>query len=177
MESFILKNEQEVFIRKLQISDYEQVVDYLRKVSTETVFLNQYPGQPDMPIEKAKKEYEDENSVFYGAFLPTGTLIGTVSLGIGKPGHPWVGRNAEFGISILKEFNSLGLGTRFMELIENWAKERQLHTINGRVRCKNTKAIGLYLKQGFEICGHLKETALINNQWHDEYVISKIIKE
>ena len=177
MEKFILKNGTEVFIRKMVASDYEQAILYLRKVATETIFLNQYPGQPDKPREKVVAAYESENSIFYGAFLPDGTLIGCVSLGIERPGHPWTGRNASFGISILKDYHGGGLGTRFMELIEAWAKSRQLHTIVGHVRAKNTKAIGLYIKCGFEICGILKETALIDNQWHDEYIISKIIKE
>lgn len=177
MEKFLLKDGREVFIRKMVASDYEQAILYLRKVSTETIFLNQYPGQPDRPKEKIITAYESEDSVFYGAFLQDGTLIGVVSLGIERPGHPWTGRNASFGISILKDYHSGGLGTHFMELIESWAKEKKLHTITGHVRAKNTKAIGLYLKCGFEICGILKETAFINNQWHDEYIISKIIKE
>jgi RimJ/RimL family protein N-acetyltransferase len=161
----------------MMASDYEQAVSYLRKVATESIFLNQYPGQPDKPREKVVAAYENENSIFYGAFLPDGTLIGVVSLGIERPGHPWTGRNASFGISILKDYHGGGLGTRFMELIEVWAKSRHLHTIVGHVRAKNIKAIGLYIKCGFEICGKLKETALIDNQWHDEYIISKIIKE
>ena len=158
-------------------SDYEQAIIYLRKVSTETVFLNQYPGQPDRPREKVVQAYESEHSIFYGAFLDDGTLVGSVSLGVERPGHPWSGRNASFGISILKNYHGGGLGTRFMSLIEAWAKSKKIHTITGRVRAKNTKAIGLYLKCGFEICGILKEVAFINNEWHDEYIISKIIKE
>ena len=52
MEKFLLKDGREVFIRKMVASDYEQAILYLRKVSTETIFLNQYPGQPDRPKEK-----------------------------------------------------------------------------------------------------------------------------
>ena len=100
-----------------------------------------------------------------------------VETGIKQPEHLWVSKNAEFGISMLKEYYGQGLGTRLMQLMENWAKERHLHSITGEVRAGNRRAISLYLKQGFEICGHLKETALIDNVWHDEYIIQKIIKE
>ena len=177
MEKFLLKDGREVFIRKMMASDYEQAIVYLRKVATESIFLNQYPGQPDMPKEKAVSCYENQYNFFYGAFTANGTLIGVVSVIRQRPEHPWSGRNGEFGISILQEYCSSGLGTHFMQLMDKWAKENNLHTINGRVRSCNTKAIGLYLKCGFEICGLVKETAFINNQWYDEYIISKIIKE
>lgn len=177
MEEFLLKDGKKVFIRKMLASDYEQAILYLRKVATETIFLNQYPGQPDMPRDKAVSSYESKYNFFYGAFTIDGTLVGVASVIRQRPEHPWSGRNGEFGISILQEYCSLGLGKKFMNLMEQWAKEQGLHTINGRVRSGNTKAIGLYLKCGFEICGMIKETAFINGQWHDEYIISKIIKE
>lgn len=60
--------------------------------------------------------------------------------------------------------------------LENWAREKMLHRIFGTVRNKNTKAISLYLKCGFEIEGLSKETAFINGQWYDEYHIAKILK-
>ena len=111
MEKFILKNGTEVLIRKLQLSDYEQVIDYLKKISTETVFLNQYPGQPDMPIEKAKKAYENENSVFYGAFLSDGTLIGSVSLVMGEKGfwHCVLCEYVRFLVETFKNRRTCGL--------------------------------------------------------------------
>ena len=176
MEKFILKNGQEVLIRPLFPEDVDAVEVYLNQMATETIFTNQYVGRP-FDKEKCVASYESKNNLFLGAFDENNRVIAVLSLVIEKPDHPWLFKNARFGISMLKEFYGQGLGSYLMDLMELWAKEKCLHSIRGEVRSTNIRAIGLYLKQGFEICGHLKETALINNQWHDEYIISKIIKE
>lgn len=175
MENFITKDGRQLLIRKMVADDYEQAVLYLRKVSTETKFLNQYPGQPDLPREKAVKGYESDSAIFYAAFDKDGQIVGVVNLMIGKPEHPWISKAAEFGISVLKEYHSSGLGTRLMELMEEWGKNKGIHCITGRVRSTNRKAMGLYLKQGFNICGLIRECAFIDGIWHDEYVIQKLI--
>ena len=176
MEEFILKDGRKLIIRQMKGEDFDEAKKYLEQMSTETVFTNQYPGRV-IDKEKSIRLYEYEHNLFLGAFEKTGRLVSICSIVIGRPEHPWVCRNADFGISMLKEYYGQGLGTRLMQLVENWAKERHLHTIKGEVRATNRRAINLYLKQGFEICGHLKETALIDNVWHDEYIIQKIIKE
>lgn len=91
-----------------------------------------------------------------------------------KPGHPWVGRNCEFGISLLERYYRQGLGTFLMQKIEEWAKDKGMRRINGRVRAKNRAALALYLKCGFEIEGYIREMAFINGEWHGEYCIGKV---
>lgn len=176
MEEFVLKNGEKLIIRPMTGADVDKARNYLQQMAGETVFTNQYVGRP-YDREKSIRLYEYEHNLFLGAFEKTGRLVSICSIVVGRPEHPWVCRNADFGISMLKEYYGQGLGTRLMQLMENWAKERHLHTIKGEVRATNRRAINLYLKQGFEICGHLKETALIDNVWHDEYIIQKIIKE
>ena len=176
MEEFILKDGRKVLIRQLKAADVDAAERYLAKMSTENVFTNQYPGRP-FDRERSIRLYEYEYNLFLGAFEENGDLVAICTILIDKPDHPWVCKNSTFGISMLKEYYGQGLGTHLMQLMEDWAKKHHLHTIKGEVRATNRRAINLYLKQGFEICGHLKETALIDNVWHDEYIIQKIIKE
>ena len=176
MEEFILKDGRKVLIRPIKPEDIDKVVVYLTQLAMETVFTNQYVGR-QVDKEKYARDYENENKLFLGAFDERGRIIASSSIGIDRPDHPWCAGNSSFGVAMLKDYYGQGLGTRLMQLMEDWAKEHHLHTIKGIVRATNRRAINLYLKQGFEICGHLKETAFIDGVWHDEYIIQKIIKE
>lgn len=175
-EKFTLKNGKIVTIRRVRATDYEAARDFIRQFSTESIFTNQYPGQPDIDREKSEKLYEREDNCFIAAFEANGRMVSISNFRVDRPGHPWSGRNCEFGISTLEEYCGQGLGTRLMALLEQEARKMNMHRIHGSVRAANRRAIGLYLKCGFEIDGCSKETAFINGQWHDEYYISKILE-
>lgn len=176
MEEFILKDGRKVLIRQLKATDVDAVRAYNEQLATETIFTNQYPGRP-FHGEKYAKSWEDEHNLFLCAVDENGCMIAISSLMMEHPDHAWCCKNADFGISVLKDYYGQGLGTRLMQLMEDWAKKHHLHTINGEVRTVNRRAINLYLKQGFEICGRFKEIAFIDNVWYDNYIIQKIIKE
>lgn len=175
-EKFVLKNGKTVTIRHLKASDYDAVMVFLTQFSTENIFTNQYPGQPLKPREECEKLYERDDNCFIAAFEENGRIVATTNFRIDRPGHPWSGRNCGFGISILEEYCSQGLGTHLIQLLEAEAKAKNMHRIYGSVRALNRRAIGLYLKCGFTIDGFFKETAFINGKWHDEYHISKILE-
>jgi len=175
MEEFALKNGKKLVIRQVKGTDVDEVQKYLQQMSGETIFTNQYVGRP-FDREKSIRIYEYEHNLFLGAFEPSGRLVAIASIMVREPDHPWVCGNSRFGISMLKDYYGQGLGTRLMQLMEQWAKEHHVHTIIGEVRTTNRRGIALYLKQGFKICGHLQQTALIDNVWHDEYIIQKIIE-
>ena len=175
MEEFTLKNGKKVVIRPMKGTDADAAEKYLEQMATETIFTNQYPGRP-FDKERSIRLYEYEHNLFLGTFDASGQMVSIASIVVKQPDHPWAGRNGEFGISMLKEYYGQGLGTRLMQLMEQWAKEHHVHTIIGEVRATNRRGMALYLKQGFKICGHLQQTALIDNVWHDEYIIQKIIE-
>lgn len=173
-EQFKLKNGNNVLVRRLKASDYDAAQDFLSVFSTQSIFTNQYPCQPKKDKASSEKKYEDPNNCYLGAFYGD-NIIALSSIHINRPEHPWVGRNAEFGISILEDYQGQGLGKYLMSLMEQWAREKGMHRINGEVRHRNTKAIALYLNCGFEIEGISREIAFINNEWHHQYHIGKIL--
>lgn len=171
-EKIKTKDGKELILRELVAADFDPVADYLAQLATETIFTNQYVGRK-MDKEKSLRLYADENNLFLGVFEPSGKVVGSCTITIAKPDHIWCNKNAVFGISMLKDYYGQGIGSVMMEKMIDWAYQKGMHLIEGRVRAKNRRAISLYLKYGFEICGLIKETALINNEWHDEYIICK----
>ena len=176
MEKFTLKNGVVVTLRLLEGADYKEAMAFLRQFSTETIFTNQYPGQPDIEKKETMQMYEDENNLFLGCFLNDGSLVGIISAYTLYPHHPWIGFSCDFGLSLLKTFYGQGLGTKLMQEMESWAKKRKLHTIIGTTHTTNRRAIALYLKSGFTVDGYFRETAFIDGKWHDDYHFSKILK-
>lgn len=57
----------------------------------------------------------------------------------------------------------------------DWAKKVHLHRLDLTVIAKNDAAIALYKKMGFEIEGVKRDSLLINNEFVDEYYMSKLI--
>ena len=93
------------------------------------------------------------------------------------PEHPYSGRVAESGTTMLEKYTSNGLGTKFKQIVGKWASENNVHKLQTEVRHKNTRSLGNLLKQGYEIVGILHDTALIDGEWHHEYILEKILEK
>ncbi len=174
MDDFLFKDGRCVRIRRLSSDDVPAAQKFLDLIAEQTIFTNQYPGQPVKESEKMKAQYENENVLYLAAF-DEDKIVGQIMCGISKPAHPWIGRTCQFGLMILDGYKRQGIAGFLMDKMEMWAKDKKMHRIEGTVRCQNLAAIALYLKKGFVIEGRLKETAFINGQWHDEYTIAKLL--
>ncbi|MFI3241870.1 MAG: GNAT family protein [Alphaproteobacteria bacterium] len=173
MNEYKLKNGKTVIIRAVEESDYEMVQDYVAKMAEETIFTNQYVGQPRKEKDAFIKAIKN---VWLQVVVDKDMIVGLISAGICKPNHPWLKYTGSFGIHMLNVYQGQGLGTKLMNMLDDWAKDNRLHRIEGSVRTQNVSAISLYLKCGYKIEGEVKDYALINNEWHNEYLIAKILR-
>lgn len=173
---FKLKDGRVVELRQMNSNDCDAVLNYTAQMATETIFTNQYPGQPEKDIEQFKKAYDSPNNCFMGAFDGE-RVVGVASFHIMKPNHPWSGHSASFGITLLKEVHGNGLSKVILGELYKWARGKKLIRIEGNVRTRNQIAINLYLKEGFVIEGCRQKAAFINGEWHDEYYIAKFLDE
>lgn len=175
---FKLKNGKEVTIRPLKIDDYDSFVKYMNEFrkGPSAKWTWQCPGRPLVTRERAEKDWSDKNSLFLGAF-DGNKLIGTANIRKKMPEHPYSGRVAESGTTMLEKYTSNGLGTKFKQIVGKWASENNVHKLQTEVRHKNTRSLGNLLKQGYEIVGILHDTALIDGEWHHEYILEKILEK
>ena len=175
MEKFKLKNGFEVLVRNLNCDDYEAFCDFYEQLATETIFTNQYVGRPRRSRESFEARLNDENIYKLVALNDDQKIIGVCSVVIERPEHPWLNKSCDFGIMILREYTGKGLGFYMMKKMEEWARTKKMHRICAQVRAKNTAAIALYLKCGYEIEGMARDAAYIDGQWHHQYYIAKIL--
>lgn len=172
--SFQLKDGRSVDVRPLTKADASAAQRFFVKIGEQTIFTNQYPGQPVKDAEQLAAQYENKRFFHLGAFDGS-ELVGHIFGGIPKLDHPWLGRTCRFGLMILDGYKRQGIGGFLIDQMEMWAKDKKMHRIEASVRCQNSAAIALYLKKGFVIEGRAKETAFINGVWHDEYLIAKLL--
>lgn len=171
-----LKNGKTVTIRRIRGKDYEEVMAFLDKFSRGkgAVWTNQYPGQPKKDKEKSVQHYQSDDELFLGVW-DEDELIAESSIKISGLNHPWRVPVAHVVLFILEKYTGLGLGTRLLKQLEKWAIKKGVHRIKAAVRHNNKRALGLYLKLGYQIEGMAKETAFFDHQWQHEYYIAKIV--
>ncbi len=171
-----LKNGKTVTIKRIRAKDYEDVMTFLDKFSRGkgNVWTNQYPNQPKKDKEASIRHYEADDELYLGVWDDK-EIIAEGSMSLSKLGHPWSTAQGAFGLCMLEEYTSQGLGTHMLKELEKWAIKHKVHRIKATVRHNNKRALGLYLKLGYQIEGMARETAFFDNQWQHEYYIAKII--
>lgn len=63
-------------------------------------------------------------------------------------------------VMVKSEYRNKGIGTRFIEKVKEWAKERKLDYIELHVVAENTQAIKLYERNGYKHAMHLMRVKL-----------------
>ncbi|RGP78343.1 hypothetical protein FLONG3_3479 [Fusarium longipes] len=95
--------------------------------------------------------------------------IGVMCIGWGgiSPTHAHH-RNAEIGISLLKEYQGKGYGREAINWILDWGfRHAALHTIGISTASYNPRAVHLYESMGFVHEGIRRGTIWQNRGWHD----------
>lgn len=76
---------------------------------------------------------------------------------------------AELGIAVHDNYQNLGIGTALLNHILGIARKRGLKKVYLTVNAKNTKAIALYKKAGFEVEGTLRNEMFLKGEYLDLY--------
>jgi len=174
---FKLKNGKVVAIRRLKPDDYDAYMKFFKEFSSGpgAKWTWNYPGRPRKK-EKMVEGWSDNNHLFIAAF-DGNKIVGTASIHKKMPEHPWSGRTATTGTAILEKYTSNGLGNKFKQIIDKWARENNVHKLQGEVSHKNIRSLNNILKQGYEIVGILHDTKFVDGEWQHEYIVEKILEK
>lgn len=175
---FKLKNNKIVVIRRLRDTDYEAVVKYYTEFdngpSAKMVF--EYPGAPIGTKEHMIDKWSNDNNLCIAAF-DGNKIVGCAQVCKTMVDHPYSGRNAIAGMTMLEKYTSKGLGTKFITIIENWAQKNNVHKLQAETFHVNTRSICNLLKHGFVIVGIWHDVAFIDGMWYHQYNLEKILEK
>ena len=176
---FKLKNGKVVTIRRIRGTDYEDIMKFMEKFSKDigAIQTNQYAGQPKKDKEKSIQMYESNDHLFIGVWDGK-NVVGMASVDKDKPNHPYcMGKTAGIGMMMLQKYTHNGIGNKYVQILEKWARENGVYKLWATARHKNTPSIMNLLKNGFIISGIKHNTAYIKGEWHHEYILEKILEK
>ena len=172
--NFILKNGEKIVIREVSLEDTQNALDYINIVNNETKNLSREPEEWEMTFENEKsfikKVMNSKNDYMLTAWDDK-TLISLA--GFHGNSLQRLRHRSNLGISVLKEYHNLGLGTIMMELLIKGAREYGKRYLELEVRVDNLDAIHIYEKQGFIKEGIKKEAFFVDGRYIDLLLMAK----
>jgi RimJ/RimL family protein N-acetyltransferase len=175
-----LKDGQKLVLRSPVEVDAAALLVMLKTVNSESYRnLNHASGAwNDFPLEKEEgilRTFASSDSRFMiSAFAEDGRIVGNIGV-FGIEDSVFLKHSARIGMGIRDEYKNRGLGTQLMRTAMFEAKAKGFHRLELTVRTFNRLGIALYEKVGFERIGRLREVALIDGEYHDEYSYDLIL--
>jgi RimJ/RimL family protein N-acetyltransferase len=156
----VLKNNEELIIRKACVEDAVGLNELLKTIILET---DQFGFESDEFVISDEQQAhtismfsQADNAILLVAVL-NNKIVGSLSFrgGSSKKFH----HTGEFGVQVLKDYWNLGIGKKLVKHLISWGKEnKSIYKISLRVRTDNENAIHVYKKLGF------KEEGILENE-------------
>ncbi|GGF25761.1 N-acetyltransferase [Halobacillus andaensis] len=161
-------------IKELHRDDVKVFLELTDQVEREAAYMLMEPGERKSghQLEKVKAFINDPHS----------TIL------IAEAENQWIGYALAFGgkanrnqhtisivLGVIQDFQGKGAGSSLLNSLEEWARERGIHRIELTTVVKNTAAVHLYKKNGYEIEGCKRDSLKMNNTYVDEYYMAKLL--
>ena len=165
-----LKNGHVLLIREAAAEDARAVLEYVNDISGESDFLTFGPGEFELtePEEEAflvKSRAADNQLYILGEM--DDTIVTTLHFSAGR--RPRLRHSGEFGLSVRKQHWGLGIGSRMIDALIDWARDTQIiKKINLRVRTDHHRAILLYQRKGFVQEGTISRGLFLSGRYFDD---------
>lgn len=164
----------EARVREALPADAPALVDVIMTINEETEFLGTSEDRPmwaENP-EQGLAEMRGRGTGVYFIALAGGEIVGFLGA---FPGNFARTRGIVYvaHVGLRAAHRGRGIGPRFFEAIEAWARARSARRLELRVDAANPRALALYRGAGFEIEGRVPDASLIDGAWHEHYWMSK----
>lgn len=165
----------DMIIREIELEDALLFNAFLRQLDNETDYMLFEPGERKEITSETKNHIKKilENESFMIIAETKGKIVAYASAERGYVRR--IKHTAYIVIGILKEYQRKGIGTHFMNQIDNWAKKSGVHRLELTVIDRNITAINLYTNQGFTIEGIRKDAVMLNDNYSNELYMCKLI--
>lgn len=176
----MLKDGRLCVIRSADRVDALEMIAYLKQTAMESTFLVSYPDEitysESEEISVIDRYLNAPTSAMIVAFVDN-RIVGISSL-TGNAARRKRRHRSEMGISVLREFWGLGVGTRIAEILIEVAKLAGLEQIELGVFTSNKRARALYEKMGFVEMGLIPRAAKLDDgSYYGEYRMVLLLHE
>ncbi len=162
-----------MLIREAIVEDAEKIIEYLKVVFDESDFLSRSSSDFNISLESEKIFLENmansANSTMLVVF-DKDEIVASCSVHgntLRRQNH-----SADFGISVLKKYYNMGIGSKLLEEAINFCKEANIKILSLEVDATNARAIHLYKKFGFILEGNKRNQIYVNDEYHDLLIMA-----
>lgn len=177
MSYCVLKNGEKLLIKIAEEKDAAEIVDMFNVLGGETDNLtfehNDYYYSENQEKVFINLMKERKNSLFIIAIIDN-KIVGNLTFATMQ--RVRLIHRGEMGISILKDYWGIGVGSALIEYLLAWVEfNGVIKKIELQVRQDNISAVELYIKWGFEIEGKIARGMNVKDNYYDLYYMGKII--
>jgi RimJ/RimL family protein N-acetyltransferase len=172
-----LRNGSECIIRRAVEKDTPDIVKYSNIVGGESDFLSYGRNEFSHSVEQERviiREYSETNNRLFIVAVIDGNIVGMLTFwGNGRRRLEHWG---EFGVSVLKRYQNIGVGSALLDYMIEWAKRSKLvRKVDLMVREDNYQAINLYEKMGFEVEGRIRRAMKVDDKFYNFLYMGRLI--
>jgi acetyltransferase len=146
-----LKDGTEVTLRPIKPEDEPKELEFVRGLSTETSRFRFFQIIKDLPHEALVRfcniDYDREMAIIAETRVGDQTIEVGVSRLVLDPGK----KRGEFAVVVADKYQGRGLGTKLVDMLIEFAREKGIDTVYGTIMSENIKMIQLCEKLGFTV--------------------------
>lgn len=162
-------------IRKLEMRDCKAYYAMQEALDQETRFMMFEPGERPVGEERFQaicERFDNSGSLKLVA-EENEKIVGVLSAERGS--FTRIHHTAHIAVGILEGYRNQGIGTRFFQELESWARGNKIVRLELTVMSHNERALTLYKKAGFQIEGKREKSMFVEQRYVDEYYMAKIL--
>ena len=174
-----MKQEEKMFIRPITLDDVENFYHMMCRLDEETEYMMYEPGERQLKSnnlddlkERIKVAVSGEDFLMV-AVNDNEEIVGYIWAERGKMNR--ISHTAYIITGILKAYHWQGIGSKFFNMLDEWAGENGIVRLELTVECVNTGAKHLYEKNGLIVEGIRSKSMKVNDRFVDEYYMGKIL--
>jgi RimJ/RimL family protein N-acetyltransferase len=167
-----------IIIREAQSSDAAPLLAYMGRLLAEPdINMPLTPGEFNLTVEEEQQLLADfaaaKNSICLIAEV-SGQIVGEINCKGGK--RQATHHSALLGISVDQAWRNQGIGSALMTQAIDWAKGTGIVTrLELQVYARNSRAIWLYEKFGFQVEGQRRQVIYQNGEYLDDLVMALLL--
>ncbi|MGA9288344.1 MAG: GNAT family N-acetyltransferase [Anaerobacillus sp.] len=164
-------------IRQISPDDAEAFVQVITEVENQAQFMLFEAGERSLTVDEQRRRIEKLEKDRHSRIIVAEESRKLIGYLIALGGQAKRNQHAVYlVVGITKEYRGQGIGSKLFEEVERWAKNHAIHRLELTVVTRNEAGLALYRKAGFEVEGVKRHSLLIEDEFLDEYYMSKLLE-